>query len=503
VLTVIPSSSSSATYVGPDTTTQGTWTNKYGSDGRIIANDLNSPPSYATVSLSGDTAYTWAASTSDVRALQTASGSSTRIASAYYSGTSFTINVNLTDGNTHRIALYLMDWDGTARAEKISILDAVSNAVLSTQTFSSFHNGEYAIWNVQGHVLIQVTKTGGSNGVTSAVFFDPVSTSAASYSGTDTATQGTWTGKYGSNGETIANGLNSPPAYATVSLMGDTAYTWTASTTDVRALQTASGSSTRIASAYYSGTSFTINVNLTDGNTHRLALYLLDWDGSARAESISVLDAATNTVLNTQTFSSFHNGEYAVWSVKGHVLIQVTKTGGSNAVVSGLFFDPVPAATFSSMDTTTQGTWTGKYGANGELIANDVINPPAFAAVSLAGDTAYTWAASSNDVRALQTASGASTRIASAYYSGSSFTINLNLTDGNAHSVALYLLDWDGSSRAETITVLDAVSNAVLNSETFSNFHNGEYGVWNLQGHVILQVTKTGGSNGVLSGIFF
>ena len=506
VLTVSSPSMSSATYVGPDTATQGTWTGVYGNDGKIIANDLNSPPSYATVSLSGDTAYTWAASTTDVRALQTASGSSTRIASTYYSSSSFTINVNLTDGNMHRIALYLLDWDTSTRAETIAISDAVSNKVLSTQTFSSFHNGEYATWNVQGHVLIQVTKTGGSNGVTSAIFFDPPATqtlAAASYSGLDTATQGTWTNKYGSNGEIIANGLNSPPAYAAVSVTGDTAYTWAASTSDVRALQTASGASTRIASTYYSASTFTINVNLTDGNMHRLALYLLDWDGNSRAESISILDANTNAVLSTQTFSSFHSGEYAVWSVKGHVLIQVTKTGGTNAVVSGLFFDPVPAATFGSLDTTTQGTWTGKYGVNGEQIANGVTNLPAFATVSLAGDTAYTWAASTSDVRALQTASGSSTRIASAYYSAGSFTINLNLADGNAHSVALYLLDWDGSSRSETITVLDAVSNAVLGTETFSNFHNGEYAVWNLQGHVLLQVTKTGGANGVVSGLFF
>jgi hypothetical protein len=51
------------------------------------------------------------------------------------------------------------------------------------------------------------------------------------------------------------------------------------------------------------------------------------------------VDAENNTLLNTQSFSSFHNGEYAVWNVQGHVLIQMTKTGGSNAVVSGIFVD--------------------------------------------------------------------------------------------------------------------------------------------------------------------
>ncbi len=167
-------SAASATYTGLDTTTQGTWTGKYGSNGELIANDLNDPPSFATVSFTADSLYTWAASTTDVRALQTSSGASTRTATCYFSHatSSFTINLNLTDGNTHRIALYLVDWDSTVRTQTISILDANSQAVLSTQAYSGFHNGEYAIWNIKGNVLIQVTHTGGANAVVSGIFVD-------------------------------------------------------------------------------------------------------------------------------------------------------------------------------------------------------------------------------------------------------------------------------------------------------------------------------------------
>jgi hypothetical protein len=165
-------SASSVTYTGLDATTQGTWTGIYGTDGYMIANDATSPPAYATVSLTGDSLYTWAASTTSASALQVSSGSSTHIASTYYSVTGFTINVNLTDGNTHQIALYLLDWDSTARSETISIVDAVSNAVLFTGPFSSFHNGEYAVWSVRGHVLIQITKTAGANAVVSGAFFN-------------------------------------------------------------------------------------------------------------------------------------------------------------------------------------------------------------------------------------------------------------------------------------------------------------------------------------------
>jgi hypothetical protein len=153
------------------------------------------------------------------------------------------------------------------------------------------------------------------------------------------------------------------------------------------------------------------------------------------------------------------------------------------------------SAAYGGIDTTTQGTWTGKYGANGEMIANDLSNPLAFATVSLTGATTYTWAASTSDVRALQTASGATTRIASTYYSGASFTGDLNLTDGNRHRISLYLLDWDSTSRTETVSILDANSKAVLSTETFSSFHNGQYAPWNIQEHVLIQVIRTGGAS--------
>jgi hypothetical protein len=327
--------------------------------------------------------------------------------------------------------------------------------------------------------------------------------SSADYGGLDTTTQGAWTGTYGADGYLIANDVSNPPGYAAVSLTGNSLYTWTASTSDPRALQVSSGSSTRIASTYYSYTQFTIDLNLTDGNTHRIALYLLDWSHQSRTETISILDAASGRFLNTVAFSSFSNGQYAVWNLTGHVLIQVQWTGGANAVVSGIFFDPPSSAKYDGLDTTTQGTWTGAYGADGYLIANDVSNPPGYAAVSLTGNSLYTWAASTSDPRALQVSSGSSTRIASTYYSYTQFTIDLNLTDGHTHRIALYLLDWSHQSRTETISILDAASGRFLDWVASSSITNGQYTAWNLTGHVLIQVQWTGGANAVVSGIFF
>ena len=43
----------------------------------------------------------------------------------------------------------------------------------------------------------------------------------------------------------------------------------------------------RIAAAWYGG-SFSIDVNLSDSNTHQIALYLLDWDRQGRGETVTV-----------------------------------------------------------------------------------------------------------------------------------------------------------------------------------------------------------------------
>ena len=53
------------------------------------------------------------------------------------------MDVDLTDGQSHDIELYLLDYDTTSRSEQIVLTDANTHAVLSTQTVSSFHDGVY------------------------------------------------------------------------------------------------------------------------------------------------------------------------------------------------------------------------------------------------------------------------------------------------------------------------------------------------------------------------
>src|SRR6185312_15127374 len=162
-----------------------------------------------------------------------------------------------------------------------------------------------------------------------------------------------------------------------------------ASTPDPRALQKPSAPADRVAAMWYSATGFTVDVNLTDGQQHEVALYLLDWDGGGgRSERIDVLDATTGAVLDTRTANGFTGGEYLVWSLGGHVQLRLTRLTGPNAALSGLFFGPAGAppsgdgsAAFVKSDGATQGSWQGAYGGDGyNVIQGGAPSYPAYAA---------------------------------------------------------------------------------------------------------------------------
>jgi hypothetical protein len=166
----------SATFVKEDTTTGGNWIGVYGSQGYDVA-DSGSSLTYGTVTLSGDATYQW--STSNPPALQIPGNPGSRIASCWDSSTSFTITVDLTDGQSHDMALYALDYDNQGRAERIQIT-TTGGTVLDTQSISNFTGGVYLQWVISGDVVITVTCTAGINGVVSGIFFDAPSIAGAS-----------------------------------------------------------------------------------------------------------------------------------------------------------------------------------------------------------------------------------------------------------------------------------------------------------------------------------
>ncbi len=401
-----------------DTRTQGSWTGVYGSQGFDIIGASAIIPAYATVTPSGQTTETWAAYTTEPRALQTDDGAYV-VAAAWDSATSFTVDVNLTDGHAHNVTLYVDDFDSQGRSEQIQIISATTGTVLDTRTISSFSAGVYLKWTLSGNVVIKVTDLAGPNAVLNGLFFDPPTSSSTYLSGSDTTTQGNWIGSYGSQGYDVIGNAASLPSYATITTTGLSTYTWTASTTDPSALEDANGTG-QGAACWYSTTSFTVDLNLTDGKAHDLTLYFLDWGTAGRSEQVQIINATTGAVLDTETISAFSGGTYLQWVVNGNVLIKVTKLAGPNAVLSGLFLDPVtsstpfnrlpvptPAPTASAElageNTAAQGNWIGTYGTQGYDVIGGATSLPSYATITSTGTSTGTWAASTTDPRALRT----------------------------------------------------------------------------------------------------
>ena len=363
------------------------------------------------------------------------------------------------------------------------------------------------VWNVTGHVKLNIIQTAGNNAVVSGVFFGANSTvtSSAAFLRTDTTTQGNWHGTYGSDGYSVANDSQAVPAYASFAVQNQQDYTWSNSPTDARSLQTGSASG-RIAAVWYNTPEFNFDVNFTDGNSHQFALYAVDSDNSGRAETIQILDAATDALLDTRSISNFTNGLYLAWNVSGHIKINVILTAGNNSVVSGIFFGGGSTinstASFVRTDTTTQGSWHGTYGSDGYSIANDSQSLPSYANFAVQNQANWTWLSSTTDPRALQTGNNSGS-IAATWYNTPEFNLDVNLTDGQSHQLALYAMDWDSSGRAETVELLDAATGALLDTRNISSFVNGLYLVWNVSGHIKINIIQTAGNNAVVSGIFF
>ena len=157
----------------------------------------------------------------------------------------------------------------------------------------------------------------------------------------DATTQGSWVGAYGADGYSLfGDGVNANPSYAQVSAANQISSAWSFNTTDPRALLASKTSTNRVASCYYSPTSFTLDVNLTDGAAHRLSLYMVDYDNMGRSQTVQIADAATGAVLDTRSVTNFTGGQYLSWNVSGHVKITISLAGGNNALANGLFFDP-------------------------------------------------------------------------------------------------------------------------------------------------------------------
>jgi hypothetical protein len=163
-----PGGGATAGFVGFDTTAKGDW-QTYGTTGYTIVSDNTLLPSFATITPTNHSSWTWATSTTDVRALLRASAQG-RVAATWYSDTQFDITVTFSDGQAHQVAFYGFDYESAGRSQRFDLYDATTGALLDSRSVSDLTGGVYATWTISGSVRVHLTRTGSKNAVISGVF---------------------------------------------------------------------------------------------------------------------------------------------------------------------------------------------------------------------------------------------------------------------------------------------------------------------------------------------
>jgi uncharacterized protein (TIGR03790 family) len=93
-----------------------------------------------------------------------------------WQASTFTVDININDGKTHKISLYASDAFHTGGILNFTIKAADGGAILSSRELSSFFNGVYQIWQISGHVTIVVRgATPPIPAIINGLFFDPPS----------------------------------------------------------------------------------------------------------------------------------------------------------------------------------------------------------------------------------------------------------------------------------------------------------------------------------------
>jgi hypothetical protein len=253
---------------------------------------------------------------------------------------------------------------GTTYSGPVSVSSSLTLKAISYKsgmTDSSVSTTTYTITAATTGGVAATGSNGSSTAGSGPVTVTGSGNNSVAFVKTDTATQGNWKGVYGADGYNVIDDTISYPGYAVVRYSTPAWNSiWASSTGDVRGLQKASSSTDRIAAQWYTYNSFTIDLNFTDGAQHQLAVYCVDWDSAnGRSQTLSILDGATNAVLDTQNVTNFHNGKYVVWNLKGHVVLRVTNTAlvasaAFNGTITGLFFDPAaPGSTVATLPVVT------------------------------------------------------------------------------------------------------------------------------------------------------
>ena len=95
----------------------------------------------------------------------------------------------------------------------------------------------------------------------------------------------------------------------------------------------------RAACRYGQAVSFSLDLG---GAPRRLSIYCIDWDNTGRQMEVLLSGTDSGNELVRQTIGSFTQGRWLTWTASGCITAEITRARGNNAVLSGVFVDPLP-----------------------------------------------------------------------------------------------------------------------------------------------------------------
>jgi subtilisin len=324
--------------------------------------------------------------------------------------------------------------------------------------------------------------------------------------------QGDWVGTYGADGYALlawdGGGDLVVLPNATLTLDQGSRTSWSASTAELRALENAAQSQRR-ATTWYHSSSLRLHLTFSAAYSGALHLYALDWNSTARRQSVTVDDGSGPRVSTLS--SPFNTGVWIHVPISvpagGVVSVSADRTAGSNAVLSGLFLGGAGSPPSAGWEPGVQGDWVGTYGAAGYALGawtsgTDLVSLPG-ATLTVEQGTRNLWSGSTTDVRALESPDQ-SQRRAGAWYHSSSLRLRLTFSAAFSGSLHLYAVDWNSTARRQRVSVDDG--GGAQSVELSSAFNTGAWIHVPIDvaagGVVTITADRTAGSNAVLSGVF-
>jgi hypothetical protein len=161
--------------------------------------------------------------------------------------------------------------------------------------------------------------------------------------------QGDWEGVYGRDGYRFFGLTDLPdhlPSYVRkIAVRSPASIAWCRQTDDPRALQSPDGKGRTLGAIstrqpYWDKLTAAVDVQLIDEMTHRVTLYLVDWELEDRELEISLYALKDGTpIAPSLILRHFGNGTYVSFEVRSSFRVRVAHLNGGDAVMSAMFFD--------------------------------------------------------------------------------------------------------------------------------------------------------------------